>query len=923
MKKRLFLTILILLAFSIATHAKESLYDISKLPPKIVSPISKAYPELFDSQPTPENIDKILSILYGTGEFETLKIIETKGLFHIIGTSFKTITNIRITGENRISESDIINAFGISVGEKFIFQNIYEGAQRIKELYGKRGYFNAEVSIEPQVISDNKVYVNILIQENTPCLIKKIDFLTNYDDLKSDILKKTKSFLNKPLTEEAILDIENRVKEFFIENRILSGSIQGPLFEYNTEKTEAYVTYTLENTSQYLFFFDGNKYFSDSELTSKLDMDSRVQFGSNPTAEIASKLEKIYRSYGFAHISIKYREVNQRQSFLRKSYFTIQEGQRSYVKKIIFKGKLSRDPSFYTKIFKEFYNSSIYDLERVQIAQDAMIEWFQDRGFLKTKFLSVQTNFSKDQKEAEIELFLDEGPQTTIRSVQFPGVKAFSADQLKNLIDLQESAPLNLKSVETSTQKISNFYHSQGYLDMEMKSDLTKLIKYSSDNTSADIIYEIYEGPKIYVQKIVVEGNQKTKEYVILNELEFDIGDVLTPQKISDSQYHLQKTGLFSQVDISTLEKGTNIEKRTVLIRISERNPGLFNIGLGVNTEFNFTIRGYAGVGYNNIGGTARGMSARLELDRVADINFIDHTLTLGYLEPILFYKRVQGRVTLINSREVISRETEGVRILESNSANFLIEKDFTRAFKLTWVLYALSTNNEYYLSPHKPIERVNIGSIGPIFEFDKRDHPFVTRKGYYMRLAIEYSHPDLASSHGVHYLRNTAQINTYVPIRLLDTVWATQLGGGYLKNTEQIRTVRSPDKVGSSVPDIKTFKLGGRDTLRGYAPNEVPGTLDKNGNAVNVTDNSYYYLVKTEFRVPLYKQFESVFFYDGGLVYNRGNEFKYPYRDSAGVGFRYQTPVGPLSLEYGFKLERNRDLDESAGRFHLSFGTF
>jgi outer membrane protein assembly factor BamA len=251
-----------------------------------------------------------------------------------------------------------------------------------------------------------------------------------------------------------------------------------------------------------------------------------------------------------------------------------------------------------------------------------------------------------------------------------------------------------------------------------------------------------------------------------------------------------------------------------------------------------------------------------------------------------------------------------------------LVEKDFTRSFKLTWVLYSLSTNNEYYLKNKTSIEKVNIGSIGPIFEYDKRDHPFVTRKGFYTRLAIEYSHPDLASSSGVHFVRNTAQVNTYVPMKLLNTVWATQVGGGYLKNTENSRVSDSTVRESESVPDIKTFKLGGRDTLRGYEPNEIPGTTDKNGKYVNVTDDSYYYLVKSEFRIPVYGQIESVLFYDGGLVYVRGNEFKYPYRDSVGVGFRYQTPVGPLSFEYGQKLERSR-VDESRGRVHISFGTF
>jgi outer membrane protein assembly factor BamA len=179
----------------------------------------------------------------------------------------------------------------------------------------------------------------------------------------------------------------------------------------------------------------------------------------------------------------------------------------------------------------------------------------------------------------------------------------------------------------------------------------------------------------------------------------------------------------------------------------------------------------------------------------------------------------------------------------------------------------------------------------------------------------VEFADPALASSSTVHFVRNTAQFNTYVPTKFLDTVWATSLGGGYLYNTN--------DQDDSKVPEVKVFKLGGRDTIRGYDPNEIPPTKDKYGHDVEVTKDSFYYLLKSEFRVPVYGSFESVFFYDGGLVQIHGNSFYYPYRDAVGIGIRYQTPVGPLNIEYGQKLERDPHQHESAGRFHLSFGTF
>lgn len=907
------------LLFYLNLHAQggvaASRFVFDKIPQKILDPIIKAHPSLFKDNPTPAEMDKILEYLYSTGEFETLKISESNGKTVLSGTPLKIIASITVSGNDKMSDTSVLASFNITQGEKFIFQNVYDAAERVKEFYGKSGYFNAVVNIDTQPASNNRLHLQILIEENKPCLVKRIDFNTSYTDLNTQIQRQVKRYLNKPLTDELIIDIEAQVKDFFVDNKILSVSIQGPIFQYNRDKTESYMSYTLENAYKYLLFYEGNQYFSSTELSNKLDIDNKVQFGSNPTAELASKLEKIYHSYGFAHVSVKHNENIQAKSFTRKAYFKINEGPRSYLKEIKFNGKLSRKSEYYLDLFKNYYDSKVYQQERVKNAQEALVTELQNQGFLKAQVISTQTSFSTDKKSAELSLFIDEGPQTMIHSIEFEGIGAFSKDQLRNVIGIKEKTSMNLATVEASGQKLVNYYRNQGYLEMELKSSMSELVKYSDDNTRATLYYKISEGPQIKIMKILVEGNALTKQYVIINELEFDEGEVLTPQKIADSEYHLQKTGLFTQVEISTVEKGTQTSDRTVLIRVAERDPGLFNMGLGMNTEFDLTLRGYAGLSYNNIAGTARALSGRVEVSRVADIDFVDHTITLGYLEPTLFAKRTRGRINLIRTREITSRAKQEVEVLESNRINFLIEKDFTRFLKLTWVLWSISTNKEFQIPSNTIIEDKDIAAIGPIIEYDKRDHPFVTRKGYYTKLSSEYGDPELGSSDTVHYVRNVAQLNTYVPTKFKDIVWATSLGGGYLRNTEDNET--------TSVPDVKTFKLGGRDTIRGFEPNEIPREADKNGATVSVKSESHYYLVKSEFRVPIYGQIESVLFYDGGAVYVHGHPFEDPYRDAAGIGFRYQTPVGPLSVEYGRKLDRDRDLDESSGRFHLSFGTF
>src|SRR5690606_15897962 len=135
--------------------------------------------------------------------------------------------------------------------------------------------------------------------------------------------------------------------------------------------------------------------------------------------------------------------------------------------------------------------------------------------------------------------------------------------------------------------------------------------------------------------------------------------------------------------------------------------------------------------------------------------------------------KRTRGRINLIRTREITSR-TNRIEVLESNRLNLLLEKDFTRFLKMTWVLWSISTNKEFVYPSDEIISKVNIATVGPIIEVDYRDHPFVTKKGHYTKLSSEYGDPNLGSSDSVHYIRNALQFNAYVPAKVRGIIWAS-----------------------------------------------------------------------------------------------------------------------------------------------------
>jgi outer membrane protein assembly factor BamA len=156
--------------------------------------------------------------------------------------------------------------------------------------------------------------------------------------------------------------------------------------------------------------------------------------------------------------------------------------------------------------------------------------------------------------------------------------------------------------------------------------------------------------------------------------------------------------------------------------------------------------------------------------------------------------------------------------------------------------------------------------------------------------------------------------------------VWSNSISGGYLTNLSSL--------TDSGVPASRAFFLGGRQTIRGFEPSNekrVPSEQELANGILNynveqdfyVTRFSSMYLLKSELRYPIYGNIGGTIFYDGGSVLVDTYRFEDSYRDSAGFGLHYLTPVGPISIDLGIKLDRKTSRNESPYVLHFSFVTF
>jgi outer membrane protein assembly factor BamA len=417
---------------------------------------------------------------------------------------------------------------------------------------------------------------------------------------------------------------------------------------------------------------------------------------------------------------------------------------------------------------------------------------------------------------------------------------------------------------------------------------------------------------------------------------------------LSESLSRLQSLGFFSHVNIRTLEEGSSIADRTVQIEVEEANPGLFSIGAGLTNEHHLTFRGYAGLSYRNIAGTGRGVVLRVDPKYSTDpeISYLENRETFSYIEPYIFGDRNIGRINVIRDQSYYGHyrtsSTPGndpgnVQILETNSVGLILERDLAKHIKLTFTAYNFANRKSFDRKSYEILQTLNVGKTGPLIEFDYRDNPFYPSKGSYSFISGEYSDPILGSSddatQSINYWKAIASYTFYQRLAPSnpDWVWATSLRGGLLKNVS--------GKPQSGVPSEEAFFLGGRSTIRGFdtgSDERIPSNFDLGVNDIldfYMRTHSEYFLVKSELRFPIWKNFPvgplgGVIFYDGGAVYlhDPGLDIPDPYRDSVGCGLRVATPVGPLNLEVGWKLDpRYTKIGtmEKSWAFHFSIGSF
>jgi outer membrane protein assembly complex protein YaeT len=571
----------------------------------------------------------------------------------------------------------------------------------------------------------------------------------------------------------------------------------------------------------------------------------------------------------------------------------------------------TREESFYRFLFnRNSYRfdprTFLNDLERIKIR-------YRSKGFLEMEIPEAVIEEDRERNRLTIHITIDEGRQIFLQEVSIKGNEFISTSTILRTFNAIPGEPFDVHRFETGREEIRFVYRSNGFLEAEVKADY----RIDDSSNTAQLYFSVIEGPVYTFGGLTVGGNERVRDDIIIREIVFQQGERYSHPVIRRSQQKLFNTGLFSMVRFSTGSKDSVKHRQDMKLSVKERKSRWLSLGIGSGTSERQNFRFSADWENRNLFGTGRYIWLQnvlsFEIGEFAGVvpNRFGATIVkqkINYTEPWIFGLPLDGSVYGNNEWEKFYYDVEpGEESFWRHKwgETVSVSRDFGEYTKLwtgvemEWVRYAAIPLDELQTVLSEEDLSGVTHSISLVGERDTRDNIFDPSRGTSERVSLKYAGDFLG---GDYTFRKVFGNFTFYNSLTASELIAGRIQFGYADHPER----------SDEVPLHERFFTGGATSVRGYSEREIG---DPEGGNVLLLGNC-------ELRISLTRNVGTVFFLDAGNVWSYWSmtDLK-DMRLTTGVGLRYQTIIGPLRLDYGFRCNAEEREEGVPGKFHLSIG--
>jgi outer membrane protein insertion porin family len=595
----------------------------------------------------------------------------------------------------------------------------------------------------------------------------------------------------------------------------------------------------------------------------------------------------------------------------------------------------------------------LYVASHLDATVGALVRLYRTKGFRWVDIKSSENDAGTDGAAALLrpEIAIAEGPRAVLGEVTIAGAKALSEAEVRRTLQLQVGQPYYEPSIAAARDAVQLEYLNLGFSNVQV----TLTPSLSEDRTGVSLGIAIVEGVQTLVDHVIIVGNRRTSDAVIRREVLLQPGAPLGLRDMLESRRRLSALGLFRRIDVRQLEHGP-AARRDVLITVEEAAATSVGYGGGLEAgkvlragatgggaqeRLEFAPRGFFDIGRRNLGGKNRSINlfTRVSLrpeDAPDDpdqdgrgIGFSEYRVIGTYREPAAVFWNAdliltgaveQGVRTSFNfarkgvSAEVTRRVTQTIRV----SARYSFGT--TRTFD-----ERLSDQEQSQIDRLFP--QVRLSAFSGAVARDTRDDVVEPTRGAFLGGEAAAALRGLGGEVG--FLKTYLQGSWFRRLPgpravVLATRASVGLADGLPREAQPTdadgRPIPGDPIVIEDLPASERFFAGGDTTIRGFALDTVgsaktisPRGFPRGGNGVLV--------MNVELRIPVWKELGAAVFTDGGNVFERVTDFDVSeLRGSYGFGLRYRSPIGPVRVDLGFKMDRRQFGGELEKRTALHF---
>lgn len=679
----------------------------------------------------------------------------------------------------------------------------------------------------------------------------------------------------------------------------------------------------VENPSIARVAFEGNAKVKLEDLQKIVESKERGPLSRPLVQSDVARIVDLYRHRGRfdVHVDPKIIETKDHRVDL---VFEIKEGARTGVRQILFVGNNAYSATQLrgviktgqTNLLSSLLDNDVYDADQIEADRDLLRRFYLARGYADARAVSAAAQYDPEKKGFVVTFTIDEGARYRIGNVDVTSeIAGVEANPLRSGLTTHASDIYNADAVEKTVAGLSTRIaaHGEPFANVRVQTDRTP------GRDTIDLRYVVEQGPRVYVERIEISGNMKTRDDVIRREFDFAEGDAYNITLVTRAERRLKNLGFFKTVNL-TRKPGSTADRVIVDVAVEERDTGDFSIAGGYSSADG--IIGEVSVGERNFMGRGEVVKASVTYGQYAK------GFNLAFAEPYAFGSRMSfgaelfGKQSLSSSYQSYDSTTYGGKLSLGVPLNEQLGAQWSYA------LYRQSLTLDPAMGTASlPIREAAaagptwVSAIGAGMTYSTLDNNKNPTSGW--RASINEEFAGLGGD--AQFAKTTEDLRYYQP--LADgVVGMVRAQSGYVTPWG-----------GQPLPLLAGF-FGGPQLVRGFATNGFGPRDVTPGTTWDNVGGNIYWATTAELQtavpfVPPDAGLKAAFFADAGSLWRTGSSTSsmalsqslisnpQTIRASFGAGLVWDSPLGPIRVDYAYPISQaSTDITQ---RLHFSAGGF